>query len=246
MLAGQRFTIVVDGFNGDAGNYQLNITPIAPPGGGGQQLWLRADAGVSALFGRMSSWQDQSSWGRNATMPTAGRQPFFTPNAIHGLPVARFQGAQSMNLSPALSPTNFTFFVVGKNNDPSESFNLILGPGGSAPNNQLRWENGTHVSILGSGNNLQEITTTIGNTRVYHTLEISSDGVTALVYRDNDRDDSEDVATSGPFVLNSVGSFFSSFFLKGDLAEVLVYDQRLPEIDRFQIRSYLSNKYGLP
>lgn len=247
MLAGQRFTIVVDGFSGTLGRYQLNITPsTTPPTRDGQQLWLRADLGVSAPGNRMASWQDQSGQGRNAVMPTAARQPFFVSNAIHGLPVARFQGAQSMSLSQFLSPVNFTIFVVGKNSNPNESFSMILGPAGNAPNNQLRWEDGTHALIVGTSNNLQAITSAIGNTRVYHTLEVSSDSITVLVYRDNDLDDLQDVETSGPFTLASVGSWYSSFFLQGDLAEVLVYDHRLSDVDRFGVREYLSVKYGLP
>ncbi len=245
LLAGQRFTIVIDGFDSSAGAYQLNITtPTAPPAG--QELWLRADAGVSAPGNRMASWQDQSGSGRTVTMPTAARQPFFVSNALNGKPVARFNGAQSMSVSPFVQPTNFSIYVVGKNSNPSNSFSIILGPGGSAPNNQLRWENGTQASILGTSNNLQEITSTIGNTRVYHTLEVVCDGITAEVYRDNDRDDLQDVATSGPFTLASVGSWFSSFFLQGDLAEVMIYDGALSDLDRFAVRGYLSAKYALP
>jgi hypothetical protein len=247
MVAGQRFIIVVDGSTGTLGEYQLNITPATtPPTSDGQQLWLRADLGVNAPGNRIASWQDHSGQGNSAVMATAARQPFFVPNAIHGLPVARFQGAQSMYLSQFLSPVDFTIFVVGKNSNPDESFSMILGPGGSSPNNQLRWENGSHVSIVGTSNNLQEITSAIGNTRVYHTLEVSSDSITVLVYRDNDRDDLQDVETSGPFTLASVGSWYSSFFLQGDLAEVLVYDHRLSDVDRFGVREYLSVKYGLP
>lgn len=248
MLAGQRFTIVIDGFNGDEGDYQLNITPATtPPPSDGQQLWLRADAGVSAPGNRMASWQDQSGTEHNATMPTAARQPFYVTNALNGLPVARFNGAQSMSLPfPYLQPTAFSIFVVGKNNNPNESFSIILGPGGSAPNNQLRWENGTQSLIVGTSNNLQAITSTIGNTRVYHTLEVSSDGALLLVHRDTARFDMQDIATSGAFTLASVGSWYSSFFLQGDLAEVLVYDHVLSDLDRFLVHEYLSVKYALP
>jgi hypothetical protein len=95
----------------------------------------------------------------------AARQPSFVGGALNGLPVIRFSGAQSLGLSPFVSPTRFTVLVVGKNSNTAETFSMILGPGGNAHNNQLRWENGSQALFVGTGNNLPVITSNVGNTR---------------------------------------------------------------------------------
>jgi hypothetical protein len=246
--AGQTVLIVVDGFGAGQGPFQLNITA----GGGGVvtaglHLWLRADAGVFAPGGiQVSQWLDQSGNGRNASMATPARRPQLVPGVLHGLPVIRFSGAQSMSLDTPATPQTFTIFAVGKNTMPSESFSMILGPGGSSPNNQLRWENGSQALFVGAGNNLPTITSSVGNTRVYHALSARYDGAAMTVYRDGNATSSHAFTTTDVWTLASVGSWYSSYFLVGDLAEVIIYDRALSESEYASMSSYLRDKYDLP
>jgi hypothetical protein len=179
-------------------------------------------------------------------MATASRQPSFVSGALNGKPVLRFNGAQSMYLDTFASPTTFTVFIVGKNSNPSESFSMILGPGGNAPNNQMRWEGGSRALFVGTGNNLPVITSSIGNTRVFHALSTRYDGGTMTVYRDGNATSSHSFSTSGPWTLASVGSYYSSYYMQGDLAEVLIYARALSESERASVNSYLRSKYNLP
>lgn len=213
----------------------------------GLHLWLRADVGVVASSGmQVSQWLDQSGNGRNASMATPTRQPSFVRDALNHLPVIRFFGAQSMSLDTFATPTMFSVFVVGKNSLPDESFSMILGPGGNSPNNQLRWEDGSHVLFVGTGNNLPATTVSAGDTRVYQALSARYDGATLTVYRDGGAISSSSFVTTGPWTLASVGSYYSSYFLVGDLAEVVLYDRALSEKDRAAVDSYLRAKYKLP
>jgi Concanavalin A-like lectin/glucanases superfamily len=243
--AGQTLLIVIDGYGSSQGQYRLNITtggslPAAA------HLWLRSDTGVTAAGGRVSRWLDQSGNGRHASMATAARQPFFVSGALNGQPVLRFTGAESMYLDIFAQPTTFSIFIVGKNSNPSESFSMILGPGGNSPNNQLRWENGSQALFVGTGNNLPVITSPIGNTRVYHALSARYNGSSMTVFRDGNTVSTHTFVTSGPWTLASVGSYYSSFFMQGDLAEVLIYDRVLSETERLSVNAYLRGKYNLP
>jgi hypothetical protein len=244
LSAGDTVIAVIDGFGTSNGFFHLNINSGMPTAG--LHLWLRSDAGIDAPGGRMLRWFDQSGNGRTATMPTTTRQPFFVGGALNGLPVIRFAGAQSMNLSVLAQPTTFSVFVVGKNANPSESFSMILGPSGNAPNNQLRWENGSQALFVGTGNNFPVVTSTIGNTRTYHALSAKYDGSTLTVYRDGNATSVRSLTTSGPWTLASVGSWYSTYFLRGDLAEIVMYDRALSESERASVNAYLRSKYALP
>jgi hypothetical protein len=245
LSAGQTVLAIIDGYGSGQGTYRLNITAGSsiPTGA---HLWLKADAGVVSSSGKVSQWLDQSGNGRNASMATASRQPSFVSGALNGKPVLRFNGAQSMYLDTFASPTTFTVFIVGKNSNPSESFSMILGPGGNAPNNQMRWEGGSRALFVGTGNNLPVITSSIGNTRVFHALSTRYDGGTMTVYRDGNATSSHSFSTSGPWTLASVGSYYSSYYMQGDLAEVLIYARALSEAERGSVNSYLRSKYNLP
>src|SRR5205814_4458415 len=84
----------------------------------GLQLWLIADAGVTAgAGGKVTAWQDQSGNGNNASQTTADQSPLLVNDAINGKPVLRFDGiddflqvADSDSVSIAGDIT--TFFVV--------------------------------------------------------------------------------------------------------------------------------------
>ncbi|WP_437756171.1 LamG-like jellyroll fold domain-containing protein [Sorangium sp. So ce1389] len=212
----------------------------------GLKLWLRTDAGITASSGKVSSWRDQSGNGNRADMDVAASQPTLISSALNGKPVVRFLGAQSLYLAQQLEPTHFTVFVVGKNRKASESFSMILGPGNTSPNNQLRWENGSQALFVGLGNDMPIITSTVGNTRVYHALSARYDGSTMTVYRDGNLASSHDFTTTGPWVLLQIGAWFSSYYMEGDLAEILVYERALSEGDRGAVNGYLRSKYALP
>jgi hypothetical protein len=216
----------------------------APPASG-LYLWLKADAGVTAPGGKVSHWVDQSGNGRHGSMATLSRQPSVVAGAINGLPVVRFFGAQSLVLDVLSSPTTYTVFVVGKNNQTSESFSMILGPGGSSPNHQLRWDSGTTALFV--ANNAGVIRTSpTGNTRVYHALSVRYDGSTLTFYRDGNSTSSSTFTATQPWTIAQVGAWFSQFFLVGDIAEIVIYNSAVSETVRQQVNSYLRTKYNLP
>lgn len=244
LTAGQQILVILDGWRASSGAYKLNITQAIPTSG--MHLWLRTDAGVTLSGNTVTRWIDQSGNGRSAGMTTAARQPSFIPGVLNNQPVLRFSGAQSMLLDAASAPTQYTVFVVGKNNRTDEGFSMILGPAGSNPNSQLRWENGNQSMIVGLGNNLPVTNSTIGNTRTYHALAVRYDGTTLSTYRDGILRTSNGHSTSGPWRINQIGAYYDSFFMTGDLAEVLIYTRALTEAERQSVGVYFRAKYALP
>lgn len=224
----------------------VQVTPISLPSFT-RTLWLRADMGVTTSNGKVTNWADQDDSQNHAYMTTLERQPSLITNAINGKPVIRFNGAQSLKLTNALSHSNFTVFVAGKNSHPS-SFSMILGPTGTGTNgnNQLRWENGTQALLVGLGNNMPIITSTVGNTKVYHALSARYDGSQLKVYRDGNLVTTSSFVTSGPWELNQIGAWVSQYFMVGDLAELVFYSSALSESNRSTANSYFKTKYALP
>jgi hypothetical protein len=214
------------------------------------QLWLRADVGAITSDGRVTEWRDQSGRGRHASQGTVTRQPLLVNDALNGLPVLRFSGAQSIATeinTNRLRPSRFTVFVVGRNSNPADQIGLILGPSGVVKNSQLRWEDGTRLHVVGnSGQSF--LTTPIGNTRVYHSLTIRFDGATMDVYRDGAQMNSAPfvIATDFPWEVNQIGAYYNGPFLVGDVAEIVIFDAALPGSEVAAVHAYLRSKYQLP
>ncbi|MGK7932644.1 MAG: LamG-like jellyroll fold domain-containing protein [Microcystaceae cyanobacterium] len=212
----------------------------------GLKLWLKSDVGViTSIEGTISEWVDQSENDIKVSMIKEERQPLLVENALNNYPVVQFNGQQSLSLSPFLSPTQFTLFIVGKNSNPNESFSMILGPGGKSPNNQLRWENGSNALFVGTSNRFPITTSPIGDTRIYHILSAHYDGSTMTVYRDGVPVSTHEFSTNGPWVLGQIGAWYSRYFMIGELAEIMVYDVVLTEKELTSVTSYLQDKYDL-
>lgn len=247
LSAGQKVIVVIDGLGTARGTYNLNITRNRPPiPSAGLHLWLRADSGVDLTDGRVTRWLDQSGNGRNASQGIASSAPLLVANAIAGLPVLEFDGGQSVTLDVPAQPTRFEIIVVGKNDAPMDAFSMILGPTGSEPNNHLRWtEDGSQIVLIGEGNNMPGMLLPFGDTHVYHELLMSYDGSTLRVRRNGTLVASNSFTVSGPWTVSSIGSWYSQFFMRGELAELIIYDHPLTGLDAASLDSYLQRRYPL-
>jgi len=208
-------------------------------------VWFRADDGVVESGGAVSRWLDRSGRGDDAVMGDPSREPSLVSNALNGLPVLHFSGAESLYLSTPFSAVTFSVFVVGRNSNPTEYHSTFLGPGGNTPNNQLRWESGSSILIVGLGNDLPETTVSIGSTRTYHVLGVRYDGQQLSVTRNARPMGTAQFFTTGPWILGQVGAWFSSDFMQGDLAEVVLYDRALTEAEFSGTSAQLSKKYAI-
>ncbi len=223
----------------------LKSAPSSGPPTAGLKVWLRADAGVTSSAGKVSAWADQSGNGNHVSMATASRQPALVSSALNAKPVLRFSGAQSLAFAAFPSFARYTVLAVGKNAKTSETYSMILGPGGSSPNHQWRWENGSQVLFVGPGSP-SVITATIGDTRVYHSLGLRFNGSALTTYRNATAFSTTAYSTSAAWTIAQLGAYYSSSFMTGDLAELLIYDAALSDADLGAATSYLHSKYALP
>jgi hypothetical protein len=174
-------------------------------------------------------------------MATASRQPFLVSNALGGQPALEFDGAQSLALSQLLQLPQATVFVVARNNRLDDQFSMILGPGGSSPNHQLRFEDGSNVLLVTP----DVFTAPVGNTRAFMALAVRYDGTTWSIFRDGALEGTH-ASASGTWELMQVGAYYSQEFMVGNIAEVMAYDRPLTEAERGAVNDYLRGKYGLP
>ncbi len=91
----------------------------------GLALWLdAADKATLSMDedGGISSWNDKSGNGRNATQPEARYRPIFSATALNGLPAIRFQGAKQNRLeAPALATSETAGMIFAIYNDPPDT-----------------------------------------------------------------------------------------------------------------------------
>ncbi len=122
-------------------------------------------------------------------------------------------------------------FVAGRNQN-SVDHSVFLGPGRQhAPTIKCAGEDDSDVLIVGLGNDLPATTFPFADTRTFHVLTARYDGSKLTMSRNGESVGSARFTTSGPWQIGQVGGWFSSDFMIGDLAEILVYDRALSDSD---------------
>ena len=223
------------------------------------QLWLKADAGVTAGGdGAVSAWTDSSGKGNSALQGDPTQAPALIGNALNGKAVLRFDGdndylevADSESVSIAGDITSLfvvkmddfaTFRAVwaktaGNLPAPNDWYTV---PGAGTP--RLYRGDGTGSS-LGSVDGAASLTAgafqiagfSAAGTAITHYLNGGKNGTGTIAATLADGDTS--------LLIGTRGDFFTK--LKGDLAEILIYNTALSDSDRKQAELYLAGKYGL-
>jgi len=224
----------------------------------GLQLWLKADAGVNADGPSVISWTDHSQNAHTAGAPDLANAPTLVPNALNGKPVLRFDGnddylsiedAESLSFAEDMT----TFFVVNfsdfatfravwaKTNEnypaPTDFYTL---PGSGLP--QVYRGAGSPAGIapfvstvpLRAGTYLT-VGFDIAGDQCTHYLgsQATSSGTINVVAGDADT----------PLFIGTRSDLFTK--MKGDIAEILIYDRALTAAERADVAAYLGTKYGI-
>jgi len=237
----------------------LTITgtgPTAPPTDG-LQLWLKADAGVTATGGAVTAWADQSGNHNDATQPSDTLAPVLVENVVNGKPALRFDG-ESRYLDVASAPSvaitaDITSFYVAKFDDFEVTRTIWSKCVGNLPRPRDYW--------LAAGSGIPSVSrgTPDGNAPV-----AAASGVPAGQYLVAGFSVEVAVAThylfdqsigggvhgygavddGGPLRIGSRDDFVNQ--MKGDLSELLIYNRALPAADLDLLVTYLASKYGVP
>ena len=222
----------------------------------GLQLWLKADAGVTAgAGGKVTAWQDQSGKGNNASQLVADMSPLLVNDAINGKPVLRFDGVDDFlevadSDSVSITGDITTFFLVKFDdfatyravwaktlaNQPAPNDWYAL-PGSGIPR-AYRGDGTAGGSADGgkaltAGNYLVAGWDMAGTILTHYLGGFASSSRVVAPAAIADADTSLLIGTRDDRVT----------IMKGDIAEVLIYNRALTADERRALVVYLNQKY---
>lgn len=237
------------------GTHPDNVNPIVQPDDvAGLILWLKADALGLSDNDPVGTWTDSSSEGNDAIQGTTGNKPLFKTNILNGLPVVRFDGSNDFMVVAGFTKGAFTAFYVYKSTAAGifaeHSVNAGLNPG-----DYHYIPGGAHFAANGaggfSGYDLSAPSLAIGTFRyITRVMDGTHAGHLAWVNGVAGTRDSF-VGTGDPGTGNVVADYYiggragGSLFNQGDYAEIIIYDNAIPDPDRVGVEAFLADKYAL-
>jgi hypothetical protein len=250
----------------DPANYSiegLQIGPAPPPGTPslavtrGLRLWLRADNGVTLNEnGKVISWDDASGNLNHASQGSEHLAPTHSENTLNGKPAVHFDGNDWMEVAhaPSLSLTkDIASFVVVRVDDRATGEHGIWTQYAdnqvAAPNIFRIDETGYPQLVRGDGVSHSAYSAAvpmtpgrfalIGFTAVNQSVTYFLNGHSLGTH-----DFPWPVADAGgPLRIGPRSHDYG--LLRGDIAELLIYEDHLDDGERNAIMNYLQAKYGL-
>lgn len=218
---------------------------FAPPDLPNMVFWYQADALLGLADGAtIETWSDISGAGRHLTHDTASQRPIYKPGILSGRPVARFARANAQRLyATGAVAQPITVFVVWKSTNTGASpagRGCVLEGRDTDYSSILYAQQDTTQQIVCSAGNYSRVvpfTNFIISTAIYN-------GASSLV-RENGAQRSTGTASYG--LANGVtvgGRYGQSYWLDGDVAEIIGYNSVLGMSDRIKVENYLAIKYG--
>ncbi len=214
----------------------------------GLQLWLRADAGITADANEgVNSWIDQ--WGGyKAAQNTSTSEPVIVADDLNGQPAVRFNGSSDYLNSNfvGMGGSGLTFFVVTKG--PQYQSLLRFQPYGSSSYLVYPWGAGevfidsadgatgagVATGLASNQWNIGELTYRSGDqvTTFCNGIEVASRAAANV-----------DLPGGLPLDIGYVAG--GNEYAQADLAEVLIYSRSLNDAERQAVETYLNGKYAI-
>jgi hypothetical protein len=231
----------------------------------GLQLWLDATTGlfnatsggsaVTADNSAVARWEDQSGNGNHATQGAGADQPLLKTSVQNSRNVLRFDGSgDRMDSTTAFSATRTMFAVAALSNTTAKWGGLILtnGQGGNTGVQQYIIQqagNANNRLMGGRPSGPEEFNyATAPGTNFFVVSQVnkaaSSDGRFNGV-ADGSKSHASSTPPSSTETRIGAGRLISTETWRGDIAELLVYDNELSAQDRARVEQYLGNKWGV-
>lgn len=201
----------------------------------------------------VSTWYDISNVSISPNNATAGSAPSYAANAINGLPVLKFNGAQYLNFSgTSLVNTDYTIFVVEKKT-LSTGEDLFIGGTGNSTNSRLHlgYLNNTTIAFRQYSNdyNVTPITSSYNSgNAVVHTFRFSSASGKNYYYNGTSQTltaVSSPVPTQGLLSYAGAKIGANDQYYDGYIAEIIMYSRALSTQERVDVERYLGQKWGV-
>lgn len=231
------------------------------PGGVGKsdnlKLWVKAeDIPGSADGDRISSWPDKSGNSNDLSQSNSSYQPAYYANVVNSFPVARFDQDLNRLIHNSFSdfPTDgITTLFVNKN--ASESGDGVISYASSTSDNDYLLYSSNNVTVYRASNNNSS------------GVNIATDAWDIFMNSWDNSDDKSNTYLNGSLKKTATisggkitqngclalsaeqdavnGGYVSSQTHYGDFAELIIYDQVLPSVQRNIVNSYLAAKYNI-
>ena len=220
-----------------------------PPVTAGLQLWFEADSLSGPDGAAISSWSDESGFGRNLTAQP-GSEALLRKNAVNGRNALEFNGTTSLMKTYGSTFTIAqpdTFFIVYRSADPNTNTRAFVF---DSTNSSLR-------QVLGRPS--------LGAERMYANIDMDSSGVTypfagydlwsgtfsgasSTMYRDGTlvRTGNAGGSSLSGFTVGglSSGSIYGYDMSHSYVAEILVYSGALTSAQTASMTDWLNQKYA--
>ncbi|MEI6853402.1 MAG: PKD domain-containing protein, partial [Bacteroidota bacterium] len=230
------------------------FSPLSTPG---LTVWLKADAGVTLNGNNVLQWNDASGNGNNAIQSNANQQPLFVTDVplLNHYPTIRFDGVNDLlngTTIANLQNSSISIFVVAKGESQggllAGLFDINSYTNGFCFGRYTYPGHGD-LSIWNNSSYIESPAGSLPSTGfTYKILEgIKTYGTkTELFINGTLQNSSLSAALSGPFTNGNfvVGYSQTLDYLKGDIAEIIVFNTSLSANERKAIEDYLNNKYA--
>lgn len=225
----------------------LNPVAFSPTDITGLQLWLDANdastlfqdaakttaAGVSDVVG---GWADKSAQGNDATQGTTSKKPIVSAAVIGGLNTVLGDSDDEMVISVG-TLTNETIFAVVKRVDTASGSAIITVDA----NTRLFFPAAGTIRYRFNATNAVVAGVTDTDPNIYR-ARYDGANITMSV---NNGTPTSTAAASLVHTWDTIMSELGTAFLKGHLAEIIVYDNALSVGNVALIENYLSNKWSI-
>ncbi|MFK2820990.1 LamG domain-containing protein, partial [Flavobacteriaceae sp. LMIT009] len=256
------------GDGGDTMSHEIQIVNFDPPSGPGGvltslELWLKADEGVEEAVDDVAedgdsvlNWLDNTINTNDASQSTGANQPTYNEAAINFNPAIDFDGTNHEMTASISANSQYTIFAVteGTYSTTKTLLNLDNGANGSVDIEQTA-AIALHGSYTDSGSSTSgtvtnDLTTlTSGVPQLINFRHLTGEknrmlvnGILQTVAGSN-----TNANTLSGTVTAGIGAdpSTSSTRWNGEIAEMIVYNYKVPVTERYRIESYLGIKYGI-
>ena len=242
----------------------LNSSAQTLPVNTGLQLWLKADAGVTTNnTGQVTKWADQSGVGNDAIQSDSAKAPTLVLNSLNGKPTLRFPGdTRYMDVADSATiaalTEDVTIIALVMYDDVSSYRCCVTKTLGNGPApfdwwNQAGSAGGAANFWLGAAPSTGSYQDNVGNNPprlgLFNVMTFSWGNGTVNQYL-NDRGNGTGAYNEGspadggtPLRIGSRDDLVTQ--LKGNVAEILIYQPALSDADRGSVLNYLKSKWSL-
>tara|TARA_R110002126_G_scaffold56437_5_gene150776 strand:+ start:11458 stop:18990 length:7533 start_codon:yes stop_codon:yes gene_type:complete len=228
-------------------------------------LWLKADSLDLQDGEAVTSWADATGNGRTFVQGTASAQPKFiaSDGDFNDHPVVDCDGGDKLAMASfdaALNTNEFTLFVVAASDTDGGSHQGIIESRSASPvtrsgfNLYAKWSGTNQWSYWWGGNTgwgqmNSSTTLTLSKPDIVTATMSGGDGAGATATQTLRINGAQEATGTSAFWKSTadpaqVGVVPSSFYLNGQIAEVIQYDRVLTTAEVSSVEAYLSLKYA--